>query len=109
MKSASLRKLRRAFPMLAAVGVALVLAACGGDDRSPISYAFQGTVSGTNCFAGFPESASVRYDVTIDDQAAGAGVTLLDQAGITWTGSMTRPGGFHGDKQPGPAHVDRRI
>jgi hypothetical protein len=80
---------------IAKVLLAMILSACGGSsDTSVQSYQYRGTVAGTNCFGGFPESAQISYAVTIDALAAGSSVTLLDQMGTTWTGTMTTPSSF---------------
>jgi hypothetical protein len=86
---------RLAKHLLVAASLALGVWSCGGgDDHELTLLTYSGTVSGTNCLAGFPESATVRYAVRIDDLSAGSGVTLQDQNGLTWSGTMTSPSSF---------------
>jgi hypothetical protein len=80
-----------------ALALAALAASCGGGDSSPATYTYQGTVSGQNCFSGNttpPVSEQVSYRVTFDVPVAGAPVTLVDAAGVTWTGTATSPTSF---------------
>jgi hypothetical protein len=79
--------------LLTAAVLAAVLAGCGGG-RLLILYRWEGTVSGLNCLAPVVETMPVRYSVTIDDLAPGSGVSLVDQFGETWTGTMTTASSF---------------
>lgn len=71
----------------------LVVAACGGDDGTPVSQ-YQGTVSGQECFASVPISKAASYAVTIDGFFTGGAVSLTDKDGNVWTGAMTTPNSF---------------
>lgn len=81
---------------LAVAALSALLLACGGssDDSRPLAATWEGTVSGTNCFGGFPESSAVKYAVVIDDMAEGGTVLVRDAAGIEWTGTMTSATSF---------------
>jgi len=73
----------------------LMLAACGGEDGpSILTYQYQGTVSGIGCFSGVLESMPISYSVQLANFVPGAGVTLVDQAGNTWTGTLTSQSSF---------------
>jgi hypothetical protein len=75
--------------------LAITLSACGGSSDTTVqAYNYRGAVSGVNCFGGFPQSAQISYAITIDALAAGSSVTLLDEMGTTWAGTMTTPSSF---------------
>ena len=69
------------------------LSACGGGSLF-LTYRFGGNVSGTNCFDGIPQGSGVFFTITVGDFTIGSPVTLVDQAGNTWTGAMTSASAF---------------
>src|SRR6478735_6906307 len=73
--------------------LALTLSACGGG-FTIITIRFGGAITGINCFDGGRDTIPVSFVINVNDFSAGSPVTLVDQSGTTWTGTMTSPSAF---------------
>ncbi|HEX2531166.1 MAG TPA: hypothetical protein VHK70_06800 [Burkholderiaceae bacterium] len=79
---------RLLFPLV----LAAIVAGCGG--RVWVAFNFHGTLSGADCFDNGARIVLVHYSIAIDDFSPGSAVTLIDDAGIRWIGSMTTASSF---------------
>jgi hypothetical protein len=74
--------------------LALILSSCGGGGVTILIIRFGGTVTGINCFSGGHDTVPVSFIISVNDFSAGSPVTLVDQSGNTWTGTMSSPSSF---------------
>ena len=74
--------------------LALILSSCGGGGVTILIIRFGGTVTGINCFSGGHDTIPVSFIISVSDFSAGSPVTLVDQSGNTWTGTMRSPSSF---------------
>lgn len=74
-------------------GLLCALAGCGGSVRIGF-FNYQGALTGIDCSSHAIRNMQARYTITIDAFSPGSNVTLVDQAGIWWTGTMLTPSSF---------------